>query len=97
MKKKFKTLLIIIIIVIGLSAAGIISKFILSRMKKGYEVYGVEHCQGHQYDIAYPAHREYKCNICEKDKETETIPIPEICSTCSKMTRRCPKCGKIVD
>ena len=35
----------------------------------------------------YPAHREYKCNICEKNKETESIPIPEICSTCSKITR----------
>ena len=97
MKNKLKIIIIIIIIVVGLAAVGIISKFVISRMKKGYEVYGTEHCQGHQYDIAYPAHREYKCNICEKDKETETIPIPEVCPTCSKLTKRCQKCGMLID
>ena len=97
MKKIWKKVLIIIIFIIGIVVVGLVSTFTISRMKKGYEVFGNEHCEGHKYDIAYPTEREYYCLICGKEKETPTIPIPKICPTCSKITKRCPKCGELLD
>lgn len=96
MKKNLKKVLIIIIVIIGLVSVGLVSTFVISKMKRGYEVYGTEHCQGHPYDVAYPMDTDYKCNICGTEKETTTLPKPEICPVCSKITRRCSKCGKLL-
>jgi len=99
MKKKKILLLLLLIISIVII---IITFFILrnnndSRIKKGYEIFGNDYCNGHSPFVeAGQAFTGYTCKICGYEGDHPNTAVPTICSECAKITGRCSNCGKLL-
>ena len=98
---KNKRILFIILIVAFIVAISIF--FILRKnndnnivIEKGYELFGNEHCSGHEPTI-YPSTMYSTCKICGSTKHND-VQYSDfiICPECSKITGRCTKCGKLL-
>ena len=66
--------------------------------EKGYELFGNEHCSGHE-PITFNGWPSYStCKICGIKKFND-VPYSDfiICPKCSNITGRCTKCGKLLE
>ncbi len=99
MNKKKTTSLIVVIILIAfiIGFIIIIKNSNKGKISKGYEVFGVEYCNGHPISAATGWPSSIRCRICEKNKEnTKHNTDAIICPQCSKITGRCDTCGKLL-
>lgn len=102
-KKILLLLLLIISIIIIIIAFFIIRNNNIntddSKIKKGYEIFGSDYCNGHGQDpIIVDGWPSYStCKICGIEKHND-VPHSDftICTECAKITGRCSKCGKIL-
>ena len=92
MKKRIKTISIVIILIV------IVCLFFISfvRIQIGYKVLGHEYCKGHSiHQTAGDAFTAWTCKICGYSDVNPDTAVPTICTKCAIITGRCQKCGKI--
>ena len=100
MKNKKILFILLIVIFVVISIFFIIRKNSTSNIirEKGYELFGKEYCDGHvlgkERVLGWDSYST--CRICGITQKNDA-PYSDfvICSECSKITRRCPKCGKL--
>ena len=88
-----------LVIILSLITILIIATYVLTIKIKGNKQYGKDYCLGHSYvEPVKSYYKTFRCNLCSKkyeyDYENEAAPL--ICEDCSKLTGRCPVCGKLL-
>ncbi len=93
MKKKYKIILLILMIILIICLG-----YCLIITIKGNIIYGTEYCRG--IHIASPGVPSdgvpWKCSLCgKKDVEYRYAEPPELCDRCAFITGRHAQCGSI--
>lgn len=94
MKRKYKIMLLILIIVLIVCSGTWLSFIIRANI-----MYGVDHCSGRH--ISIPAFSEedgvsWKCKLCGKEVVIYSdYDRVELCDRCASIMNRCTVCGKL--
>lgn len=82
---------IAIILVVGVKL--LTSKGELSQ--KASEIFGSIYCDGNHLILAGDAMTPWTCELCGYSGVNPDTDAPILCNTCSNLTGRCNKCGKL--
>ena len=91
----FIILFCVVVIILGFII--ITKKNNKGKISKGYEIFENEYCEGHLVSPATGWPSYITCRICGNNKKnTKHNTNAIICPECTKITKRCDNCGKLL-